>query len=274
MDLKQAEIIQTLHVKPEIDPASEIRMRVQFMKDYCKQARAKGFVLGISGGQDSTLAGRLAQMAAEELRAEGCSAQFIAVRMPYGMQKDEADAQAAIAFIQPDRTVTCNIKETVDALTRTHAAAFKQELADFHKGNVKARIRMTVQYAIAGEYGLLVVGTDNAAEAATGFFTKHGDGGADLLPLSGLTKRQVRQLLIALNAPEPLYLKVPTADLLDEKPLQPDETDLGFSYDVIDDFLEGKPVDGAAKRKLIQRYETSRHKRKLPAGPHDHWWKK
>ncbi|MBD4935857.1 ammonia-dependent NAD(+) synthetase, partial [Xanthomonas citri pv. citri] len=80
------------------------------------------------------------------------------------------------------------------------------------------RTRMIAQYAIGGQEGLLVLGTDHAAEAVTGFFTKYGDGGADLLPLTGLTKRQGRTLLKELGAPERLYLKEPTADLLDEKP--------------------------------------------------------
>ena len=75
---------------------------------------------------------------------------------------------------------------------------------------------MVTQYAIGGQNGLLVIGTDHAAEAVTGFFTKFGDGGADLLPLTGLTKRQGRALLQELGADERLYLKMPTADLLDE----------------------------------------------------------
>src|SRR5690606_34047939 len=112
--------------------------------------------------------------------------------------------------------------------------ALAEPLRDFTKGNVKARARMIAQYAIAGQHGHLVVGTDHAAEAVTGFFTKFGDGGADVLPLSGLTKRQGKQLLEALGAPERLYLKLPTADLLDERPGQTDETDLGISYAQID----------------------------------------
>ena len=105
-------------------------------------------------------------------------------------------------------------------------------LGDYHKGNVKARMRMIAQYAIGGQEGLLVIGTDHAAEAVTGFYTKYGDGGSRfLLPLSGLTKRQGKALLMELGADERLYLKVPTADLLDEKPGQADETELGICYD-------------------------------------------
>lgn len=268
----QKKIVKNLHVKPVIEPEKEIRNRIDFLKDYFKHAGARGFVLGISGGQDSALAGRLAQMAVEELRKEEYEAQFIAVRLPYGEQKDEADAQVALDFIKPDHTVTFNIKHAVDAIAKTYSEGLRKELSDFNKGNVKARVRMTAQYAIAGEHGCLVIGTDHAAEAVTGFFTKYGDGGADVLPLAGLTKRQGRQLLIALNAPKQIYLKTPTADLLDHNPQQADEAELGLTYEEIDDFLEGKPVNETAKDSIILQYNLTQHKRELPATPFDKWW--
>ena len=101
--MMQNEIQQRLHVKSEINPNAEIRNRIDFLKSYLLKTKAKGYVLGISGGQDSTLAGRLAQLAVEELRAEGHEALFIAVRLPYGVQQDETDAQLALNFIQADR---------------------------------------------------------------------------------------------------------------------------------------------------------------------------
>lgn len=96
---------------------------------------------------------------------------------------------------------------------------------------------MIIQYAIGGQQELLVIGTDHAAEAITGFSTKFGDDGADLLPLTGLTKRQGRALLQELGAEERLYLKMPTGDLLDEKPGQDDEIELGITYNQLDDYL-------------------------------------
>lgn len=227
----------------------------------------------ISGGQDSTLAGRKLLMAVEELRAEGVDATFVAVRLPYGTQKDEADAQLALQFIAPDKVVTYQIGPAVDAFAGQFKAALTNPLSDFNKVNAKARIRMMAQYAIAGEMGLLVVGTDHAAEAVTGFFTKYGDGGADVLPLSGLTKRQGRALLQELGAPEQLYLKTPTADLLDNKPQQADETELGITYEQIDDFLEGRTVDAGVKEKLEKQFAATQHKRELPVTPTDAWWK-
>ena len=158
-----------------------------------------------------------------------------------GYSKDEEDARKALQFIQADQEFVFNISKAVDAVKREYDDQTKGEpLRDYHKGNVKARMRMIAQYAIGGQEGLLVIGTDHAAEAVTGFYTKYGDGGADILPLSGLTKRQGKRLLMELGAEESIYLKVPTADFLDQKPGQADETELGISYDELDDYLEGK----------------------------------
>ncbi|PFJ10910.1 NAD(+) synthase [Bacillus cereus] len=269
----QEQIMKALHVQPVINPKVEIRKRIDFLKDYVRKTGAKGFVLGISGGQDSTLAGRLAQLAVEEIRKESGNATFIAVRLPYKVQKDEDDAQLALQFIQADQSVSFDIASTVNTFSKQYENLLGESLTDFNKGNIKARIRMVTQYAIGGQNGLLVIGTDHAAEAVTGFFTKFGDGGADLLPLTGLTKRQGRALLQELGADERLYLKMPTADLLDEKPGQADETELGITYDQLDDYLEGKSVPTGVAEKIEKRYTASEHKRQVPASMFDDWWK-
>jgi NAD+ synthase len=273
MNLQQ-QIIKELNVNPTIQPQQEIRKRIDFLKNYLLKTKAKGYVLGISGGQDSTLAGRLAQLAVEELRNEGTDALFIAVRLPYGIQQDEEDAKRALAFICADREAVFNIQSSVDEVKNEYDASYQgAPLSDYQKGNVKARMRMIAQYAIGGMEGLLVIGTDHAAEAVTGFYTKYGDGGADILPLSGLSKRQGKALLKELGADERLYLKIPTADLLDQKPGQADETELGISYDELDDYLEGKEVSKEAAEKIEQRYLMTEHKRQLPATLFDSWWK-
>ncbi|ATQ28360.1 NAD synthetase [Rhodococcus ruber Chol-4] len=275
----RAQIIEELGVRPTIDPQAEIRSRVQFLKDYVVSSSAKGFVLGISGGQDSTLAGRLAQLAAEELRAEGHEAEFVAVRLPYGEQSDEHDAQVAMEFIGPDRSLRINVKPGADASAAEAGQAMHEiygngsQLSDFVRGNIKARERMILQYAIAGQLGLLVVGTDHAAEAVTGFFTKHGDGGVDLTPLTGLTKRQGAALLRELGAPDSTWQKVPTADLEEDRPALPDEVALGMTYAEIDDYLEGKDVTPALAEKLERTYLNTRHKRTVPVSPLDTWWR-
>ena len=268
----QAEIIRELNVSAAIDAAGEVERRVDFLVEYARATHVSGFVLGISGGQDSSLAGRLCQLAVEKLASTGVSAEFIAVRLPYAVQHDEDDAQLALSFIRPQREVTFNIERGVDGFEAEYADATGDAMSDFTKGNVKARSRMIAQYAIAGQRGLLVVGTDHAAEAVTGFYTKFGDGGADVTPLSGLTKRQGRAILEHLDAPPRLYLKAPTADLLDHTPGQADETDLGLSYSDIDDYLEGKAVAAATAEAIEARFLATRHKRTTPVGPSDQWW--
>lgn len=269
----QAEIIEELGVRPEIDAAGEIRRRIDFLKDYLAATGARGFVLGISGGVDSTLAGRLAQLAVEEVREAGGGARFLSVRLPHGVQQDAADAQAAMDFVAADEQFEVNIAKPMAALDAALADAGHPALSDFNRGNAKARTRMIVQYALAGDRGMLVIGTDHAAESVTGFFTKFGDGGADLLPLAGLNKRQNQALLRELQAPELLWAKEPTADLLDGQPQRTDEEELGLTYPQIDDYLEGRQIDSAAAEAIEKRFAASRHKRTVPATARDHWWR-
>lgn len=275
MDDVQREIIEALKVKPQIDPKEEIRKSIDFLKEYVlKHSFFNGFVLGISGGQDSTLVGKLAQMAVDELNAEREieKYKFIAVKLPYGVQKDAKDVEDAIAFIQPSVQFEINIKPAVDA----SVASLKEagvEISDFTKGNEKARERMKAQYSIAATYNCVVLGTDHAAEALTGFYTKHGDGAADLVPIFRLNKRQGRALLKELNCPEHLYNKVPTADLEDDRPQLPDEVALGVTYEDIDDYLEGKEVHDTARNTIEALYRKSAHKRHLPVSIFDDYWK-
>lgn len=260
----QQDIIKALGTKPLIDPEEEVERRVTFLADYLRTTGAKGYVLGISGGQDSTLAGRLAQLAVE--RVEG--AHFWALRLPHGVQADEEDAQVALDFIQPDYRLTINIAEATAALDSAVATALEAStLGDFNRGNLKARLRMAAQYAVAGEVGALVIGTDHAAENVTAFFTKWGDGAADLIPLAGLNKRQGAQLLEHLGAPESTWTKIPTADLEDDRPLLSDEEALGVTYTHIDDYLEGKAVPADAQERIETLWRQGAHKRVMPPGP-------
>ncbi|UTR17108.1 ammonia-dependent NAD(+) synthetase [Salipaludibacillus sp. LMS25] len=270
----QQNVIAALKVKPHIEPKEEVRNRINFLKAYLKKTGMKGYVLGISGGQDSSLLGKLIQLAMEELNTEEKTDNytFIAVRLPYGEQADEADAQTALDFIKPYKRVTVNIKRAVDGSVSQFIEATGEEMSDFVKGNTKARERMKVQYDLAAHFQCLVAGTDHAAEAVTGFFTKFGDGACDVTPLFGLTKRQGKELLKFLEAPEILYMKTPTADLEDNQPLLSDEQALGMTYEEIDDYLEGKDVPEDIKENLERRYKLTEHKRQLPVTPFDYWW--
>lgn len=271
MNEEQSRIAAELGVDPHFDASAEIGRRTQFLVEYARAAAAGSLVLGISGGVDSSVAGRLCQLAAEQLRSSGMQIRFIAMRLPYGVQADQADAQRALTFIDPDETLDVDIKPPADAILeqlRASGLRFKDHWQeDFVLGNIKARQRMIAQYAVAGATGGLVIGTDHAAEAVMGFFTKFGDGGFDLSPLSGLTKRRVRVLALALGGDEQLAHKVPTADLESMRPLRPDEAAMGVSYDAIDDFLEGKEVDLASAEVIVQTFRRTAHKRALPASP-------
>jgi NAD+ synthase len=271
----QQEIIREMEVMDTINVHEEIRNSIDFLKGYMnKHPFLETFVLGLSLGQDSTLTGKLAQMAVNELNEENGDKKykFIGVRLPYGVQKDEEDAPYVMDFIQPDEIVTVNIKPAVDASVASIEEA-GVKVSDFVKGNNKARERMKVQFDIAAMNKGVVLGTDHSAEAVTGFYTKFGDGAADLVPIFRLNKRQGKMLLKELGCPERLYLKAPTADLEDDKPLLPDEVALGFSYDELDDYLEGKEVNSEVAEKIATRYKNTMHKRKPPITVFDDWWK-
>ena len=271
----QKEIIAELGVKPQIDAKEEIRKSIDFLKAYMlKHNFLKTCVLGISGGQDSSLAGRLAQLAIEELRLETGNQdyKFIAVRLPYGVQADESDAQRALAFIKPDISLAVNIKGAVEGQVAALETA-GVEVSDFNKGNIKARQRMVTQYAVASQYSGAVLGTDHAAENVTGFFTKFGDGGADILPLFRLNKRQGKLLLAELGADPAIYAKIPTADLEENRPGIADEVALGVTYNDIDDYLEGKEVAPEAKTTIETWWKKTEHKRQLPITIFDDFWK-
>lgn len=275
MDDMQRKIIEELKVEPDIDAKDEIRRSVDFLKEYIKKnSFLQGYVLGISGGQDSTLVGKLAQIAVDELNEDRDVEhyRFIAVRLPYGVQKDAKDVDDALEFIQPSVTYEVNIQPAVDASAESLRKA-GVDISDFTKGNEKARERMKVQYSIAAMNNCAVLGTDHAAEALTGFFTKFGDGGSDLVPIYRLNKRQGRMILKELGCPEHLYMKEPTADLEDNRPMLADEVALGVSYQEIDDYLEGKEVSETAKNTIEALYRKSAHKRHLPINVFDSFWK-
>ncbi|ANZ22405.1 NAD(+) synthetase [Buchnera aphidicola (Diuraphis noxia)] len=262
----QKKIIKLLKVKAIIIPEIEIKNRINFLKKYLlNNIHLKTLILGISGGQDSTLTGKLCQISIEQLRkkTKNTNYQFIALRLPYGIQKDEKDCQDAINFINPDCVLNINIKNAV----LSNEQALKNSgiiISDHIKGNIKSRERMIVQYSIAAVKNGLVVGTGHASEIISGFFTKYGDNGTDINPISTLNKRQGVLLLKQLRCPSHLYLKKPTADLEDEHPQREDESVLGVKYDDIDSYLEGKKIDISSKEIIEKLYLNTLHKRNKP----------
>ena len=264
------EILDRYGVIPSerFDAASACRKRIDYLKDFLRSTGLKGFVLGISGGVDSSTCGRLAQLACKELRAEGYQAKFYAVRLPAGVQRDEDDAQEALRFIDADEVLTINIGEGANAINESCLAAvssigssFTPVQADYHKGNIKARLRMAAQYHLAAFYAAAVLGSDHAAEACAGFFSKFGDGACDLIVINGLNKTQVRMCAKYLGAPERVYAKPPTADLEELNPGKLDDEGFGFPYAALDAFLEGEEIAPDIEAKIVATYEKTRHKR-------------
>ncbi|MDF9843327.1 MULTISPECIES: ammonia-dependent NAD(+) synthetase [unclassified Paenibacillus] len=265
----QEEIIAALGVKPAIDVEAEVQKRVDFLKSYVRQAGAQGLLIAISGGVDSAVAAGLCKRATDELTAEeGKEYMTLGVFQPYGEQEDIEHSYAVAEAFGLTRKVETNIEEAVNeiALEVEHslkALGQHRHITHQGKGNVKARTRMVMQYALAFENNLLVVGTDHASEAITGFYTKWGDGAVDITPLSTLNKRQVRQLAVYLGVPAEVVTKAPTAGLW---PGQTDETELGITYDENSDYLEGKPVSPEAAEKLERYYKRTAHKRNVIPG--------
>jgi NAD+ synthase len=260
----QQEIIATLGVKPSIDVDEEIARRVAFLKSYTLQAGASGLLIAISGGIDSAVTAGLCKRATDELTQEtGKPYMTLGVFQPCGEQPDIEDSYAVAEAFGLEYKVETNIEEAVNEIVLETEYAFKKlgmsrHLSRGGKGNIKARTRMVVQYALAFDLNLLVVGTDHASEALTGFFTKWGDGAVDITPLSSLNKRQIRQIATRLGVPQSILDKAPTAGLWDG---QTDEGELGVSYEDNSDYLEGKDIDPKAREILESHYRRTQHKR-------------
>lgn len=265
----QEQIIAELGVKPSIQVEQEVRKRVDFLKSYIKDSRASGLLIAISGGLDSAVATGLCKLATDELTEElGKEYKTLGVFQPYGIQSDiEHSYETAKAF-NLKYTVETNIEDAVNevALEVEHSLkniGVHQHISIPGKGNVKARVRMVIQYALSFEQNLLVVGTDHASEAITGFYTKWGDGAVDMTPLSTLNKRQIRQLGSYLGVPQSILDKAPTAGLWEG---QTDEKELGISYEDNSDYLEGKEIAPEAREKLENFFRKTAHKRNAIPG--------
>lgn len=239
-----------------------INQLVQWLQDKVKEAGLKGAIVGISGGIDSAVVTNLIKRAFPN--------NSLGLIMPCKSNpKDQEDALKVVN--------SSGINHLVIDLTSTHQTLFSEieqklkeqeqwneQAAKLGDANTRARLRMTTLYAVANNFGYIVVGTDNAAEWHTGYFTKYGDGGVDLVPLVHFTKGEVRELARHLGVPEEIITKAPTAGLWEG---QTDENEMGTTYEMIDKYLKGEAIPDQDRLIIEKLHNQSHHKRELAAAP-------
>lgn len=232
---------------------------VAWLQEQVKISGTKGILVGLSGGIDSSVVANLLKKAFPE--------NSLGVILPCkSNDKDKADGEAVaaaadLAYVEVDLT------ETHEGLLKSIQGAVKDLDTTNHQltdANLRARLRMSTLYGIANNMGYLVAGTDNAAELLTGYFTKYGDGGVDILPLAHLTKREVFEWAKHLGVPQSVINRKPSAGLWEG---QTDEDEMGVTYDAIDNYIEGKPVSDEDKAIIERMHARTEHKRVMPPAP-------
>ncbi|NLK29606.1 MAG: NAD(+) synthase [Aminobacterium colombiense] len=224
----------------------------KWLEEKASAAKAKGCVVGLSGGIDSALVAVLLR------RAFGTN--MLGVIMPcHSLSEDQQDAEKLIELFSIPSTVvdiTATYDTLVQRLKETNVYINPLALA-----NIKPRLRMTTLYALAQSMGYLVCGTSNKAEIVAGYFTKHGDSGADIWPLGDLLKEEVGETSTFLGIPEEIVYKPPSAGLWKG---QTDEAEMGLTYDEIDSYIATGNVKEEVRKRIEERYRGSAHKRELP----------
>lgn len=231
---------------------------IQWVEQQRQAYNATGYVVGISGGIDSAVVSHL-------LMRTGSPVQGILLPSETTSEQDIADAKC-VAESANCPLLTLPITPLYQCFMDSMSPLLnsKAERQGVIKGNVQARLRMLSLYAYAQSHQAIVVGTDNAAEWFTGYFTKFGDGGVDIAPLLQLRKEQVYELARLLNVPEQILTKAPSAGLWQG---QTDEQEMGVTYQEIDAFLRGEAISTQGKQQIDFWHQRSHHKRCLPASP-------
>lgn len=237
---------------------SRIKTTVEWLREKVSEANAKGLVVGVSGGVDSSVVVGLCVRAFPN----NC----IAVTMPSHSDPEDTEDAIWVAEGFDLRPLGVNLSDVHTQIFEQVKTGLESQGCDLvgekmSQGNLKARLRMSTLYAVANALNYLVVGTDNAPESYTGYFTKYGDGGVDLLPISSLTKAEVRVWARMLGLPLAIATRVPTAGLW---PGQTDEAELGLTYEQIDRYLLGEKVSPEVQERIETLHRQSEHKRNLP----------
>ncbi|NNU92004.1 NAD(+) synthase [Geobacillus sp. NFOSA3] len=240
----------------------KIEKLIQWLRDQVVNAGLNGAIVGISGGIDSAVVAHLIKRAFPD--------NSLGLIMP--CKSNPKDMEDALKVVE-----SCGIKHLIIDLTETHNLLFgevekqlkekgewNEETARLGDANTRARLRMTTLYAVANNYGYMVVGTDNAAEWYTGYFTKYGDGGVDLVPLVHFTKGEVREMARILGVPNEIITKAPSAGLWEG---QTDENEMGTTYEMIDKYLKGEEVPEKDRQIIERLHKRSQHKRQLAIAP-------
>jgi NAD+ synthase len=229
---------------------------VHWLQNQVKASGTKGLVVGVSGGLDSAVVAHLIKRAVPE--------NSLGVLLPiYTSEENMGHAHDVIE--------SCGINDITIDLTDTHKTMYseiKNQLEESNSfidandqlssANLRARLRMSALYALAANYNYLVVGTDNASEYYTGYFTKYGDGGVDILLIVEFTKKEIREMADYLGVPSDIVRKKPSADLWEG---QTDEDEMGTTYDKIDDYLKGKEIPEKDKNIIESMHAKTAHKR-------------
>jgi NAD+ synthase len=234
-----------------------IRNLVEWIKNKVTAAGSRGVVLGLSGGVDSSVLAALCKRA--------FPINTIGVIMPcYSANEDKEYAESiARQFEVPTKTVVLNA--AYDALIAV-LPTFKGDptAARVAQANIKARLRMVTLYYIANQMGYLVAGSGNRSEITIGYFTKHGDAGADILPLGNLVKKEVKVLARFLSIPRAIIDKLPSAGLWSG---QSDEAEMGFSYEALDRYILTGIATNDVKSRIEFMKASCQHKIQMPPIP-------
>ena len=222
----------------------------KFVADYLKNSGMKQYVLGLSGGVDSSLVAAITKAAVGKEK-------LTCIMMP--IESHPSDLEDAL-----DLAKQLDLNYIVIDGSKSYQETVKQfekqgvELDQATKANLKVRIRMTILYAYAQKVGGLVIGTDNADERYTGYFTKYGDGGVDLLPIVYLVKSEVVEACKLYGVSDRLAERVPSAGLFEG---QTDEKEMRVKYADLDKYLLGGEIDEVSKERIEYLHRISEHKR-------------
>lgn len=222
----------------------------KFIKDYLESNHMDKIILGLSGGVDSSLVAALTKEAVGKDR-------LMCIMMP--IESNPADLEDAIKVAEA-LDVNYIVLDGSEPF-RANVKLFQEQGIELDRStlsNLKVRMRMSYLYAYAQKARGLVIGTDNMDERYTGYFTKYGDGAADLLPIVYLTKAEVVEAAKILGVPTKLAERVPTAGLFEG---QTDETEMGVKYSDLDAYLLGKQIPEEVVAKIERLHRISEHKR-------------